>query len=502
MVLFDPPMKYAFPKSVLIVTVLLFGNLSHAHARDFILTIGGGYSPSGNQASIEKNVLLLHRVLDSLAVQPQRHDTFFADGKAPGKDVQVIDPTLIPKANQLMAEFFGSRRDLGLMYRDHKVPNVQGALKPQEVKRWFNEIGSTLEDGDRLMIYVTAHGQKSKDDKHKYNTSIAMWDRTSMQMVEFAKLLDTLPTKVDVVFVMVQCYTGGFSHLIFQEGDPDKGLSPQRRVGFCATVHDRPAAGCTSAADESTYVEYSTYFWAALSGMDRTGKPIEIPDYDGDGKVSFDEAHGYTILNADTIDLPVKTSGEYLSIVSRFATDDETDSPLLQNDEPYSVVLKLASPTQRAVLEGLSEKLELSGEERLVDAWKKTRSDRRRGRRSSSSTAEPIRRRIASDLKRRWPELANLMNPKVIELLTTDQEEFIRRIENHPQYKKYREAVAQDESRTSDSAGKVQFERFLRVADNIILAENLRRLDKPDELANYESMVRAEQGSLTDPQPE
>ena len=32
-------------------------------AEDHLLTIGGGYSPSGNQASLERNVLFFQRLL-------------------------------------------------------------------------------------------------------------------------------------------------------------------------------------------------------------------------------------------------------------------------------------------------------------------------------------------------------------------------------------------------------------------------------------------------------
>ena len=108
------------------------------------------------------------------------------------------------------------------------------------------------------------------------------------------------------------------ARFVYNEGNPDRGLSKQARCGFFATVHDRPAAGCTPDIDETTYVEYSTYFWEAIAGHNRVNQPIEPPDYNEDGKISFDEAHAYTILHSDTIDLPINTSGEFLGIESRF----------------------------------------------------------------------------------------------------------------------------------------------------------------------------------------
>ncbi len=468
---------------------------SFAHAREFVLTIGGGYSPSGNQASLERNVLLSRRTLDSCGLKPVRSDTFFADGDDPLADLQVVDSESVPRANQLMAEFFGSQEDLGLSYRNHQVPDVDGPSKPDSIRRWFDEVKDEMKAGDQLLIYVTAHGRQSRQRDRPYETSIAMWDNTSLEMKEFAKLLDVLPDEINVVMVMVQCYTGGFSHLMFRGGDLKKGLSPQRRVGFYATVHDRPAAGCTPDADETNYKEYSTYFWAALSGVDRAGNPIERPDYDGDGKISFEEAHAYTILNADTIDLPVKTSGEYLSVVSRFATDDD-GSKLLNSDEPYSVVLGYASPVQRQVLEGLSTQLELSGDDRLDDALKASRPQRRGRRGRPANESDLLRTKISGDLKSRWPELANVLNPKSIELLTTQQDAFVDAIEGHPEFPRYLELKSLDDASLDEQHRRVKYERFLRVVDNVVMAENLRRLDKPIELAAFQAIVEAERAGL------
>ena len=212
------------------------------------------------------------------------------------------------------------------------------------------------------------------------------------------------------------------------------------------------------------------------------GDKIVPPDYDQDGQVSFEEAHAYTVLTSETIDLPVKTSGEYLSEVSRF---DEDDERLLKNDAPYSTVLKLASPVQRTVLEGLSKKLNLKGEKRLVDAWEKTRAERGRNRSRRVPEVENLRRRIAGDLRKRWPSLANLMNPEAIRLLTTDQEVFVNAVEGHSQYKRYVELKAREDDKPDDDTMRALHDRFLRVADNVLLAENLRRLNRPDDLERF-----------------
>ena len=485
-------MQNAFIRSaVYVLAVLALQIPSVVYSRDFVLTIGGGYSPQGNQVSLEKNVLLFQRVLRDSSVQFERNDIYFADGNDPEKDVLVHDVENVPEANRLMAEVFASTDALGLTFRNHQVPNVRDSAKPDNVRLWFRDVASQMHQGDRLLIYVTAHGYPSRETQRKHDTSIAMWDKTTLQMSELAGLLDQMDPVVDVVMVMVQCYTGGFSHLIYKGGDPENGLSPQSRTGFFATVHDRPAAGCTPNVNEANYEEYSTFFWAAFLGTDRSGSKIERPDYDEDGRVSLEEAHAFAILNAETIDLPIKTSGAFLSVESSFG--DGKDN-LLENDEPFSTVFDLASPVQRILLTRLSEKLNLSGENRLVDAWRRSRNERRRrgGRRRNNK----VRDQIAGDLLAQWPEIENPYNPLVTELLTTRSDEFVNAVQSHPDFERLRAESKREQSRSDDQASKVIYERFLRVADNVVLEENLRRMAKPDKVNEFKSIVDGERQGL------
>jgi len=467
-------------------------------AEDYLLTIGGGYSPSGNQASLERNVLFYQRLLEEQELGQLQHDIYFADGDAKGADLQVMDRASVPKANRLMAEFFGSEENLGLTYRNHQIPHVKGETSPSNIRNWFNTKGKKLSHGDRLLIYVTAHGNRSGNRRDEYDTTIATWNNKSIKMTELVKMLDQLPDGVEVTAVMVQCHAGGFARFMFNGGDPDRGLSKQRRIGFFATVHDRPAAGCTPEIDEASYVEYSSFFWAAIGGRDRSGKSISIPDYDGNGVVSFDEAHAYVILTADTIDLPVKTSGEFLTVNSKFS---EGDDGLLANDVAYSQVLELATASQRAILEGLSEQLELSGDNRIVDAWKATQTRRGPGRNRQAASrgqdkSRDVGREIASDLKQRWPALANVLNPLAIELITTRSEELVAAIEEHPKYLRYRELKLEAKTKLSEQKRKVKFDRFLRTADNVIMAENLKRMNDKTKFEQLQALVEAERRTL------
>src|SRR5262245_17082381 len=463
-------------------------------AKDYFLTIGGGHSKESNQASIERNVLFFQQLLKEQNVPPARQSVYFASGLATGKDVQAMDPDALPKANRLMAEFFGTDRDLGLHYRTSTVPNVRGATTRENIENWFAGVGPSLKSGDRLVLYVTAHGDRSEDRENPYETSIMLWNDEKLSVSEFVALLDSLPEGVSVVAVMVQCYTGGFARMIFDKADPENGLAKQNRCGFFATVHDRVAAGCTPDVDETTYVEYSTYFWEALAGHTRTGQPIARPDYDGDGKVSFAEAHAYTVLNADTIDLPLTSSSEFLSVESQF---QDADHPkLLPKDASYDTIHELATPAERAVLDGLTKQLDLTGADRIAAAQREgraTRRNRSRGREQSPRRrAARLRATIADDLKERWPELANVLNPEAVELLTSKSNAFVAAVEGHPKYKEYREQVDLAAREPDPQKRRAKFERFVRTAQDVILRENLKRLDDQKQLGQYRAIVAAE----------
>jgi hypothetical protein len=480
----------------LLCVLSLTGNV--VVARDFFLTIGGGHSRDSNQASLERNVLFYEQFLKEQNIPADQQSVYFASGSASGKDVQAIDADSVPKANRLMAEFFGTDRDLGLHYRTRELPAVRGATTRDNIQKWFSEVGSTLGSGDRLVLYVTAHGEKSDDRKNPYETSIMLWNDEKLTVSELVQLLDKLPEGVSVMAVMVQCYTGGFARFIYDKADPDNGLAKQRRSGFFATVHDRVAAGCTPDVDETTYVEYSTYFWEALSGHTRTGSTITRPDYNGDGKTSFAEAHAYTVLNADTIDLPLTTSSEFLSVESKFKDADHPE--LLPKDAPYDTIHELATPAERAVLDGLSKQLDLSGSDRIKTAQNQGRASRRwrgRGRdQSPRRTAARLREKIADDLKERWPELANVLNPIAIELLTTHDQEFVKAIEEHPHYEEYREQMDLATRQPDPQKRRAKFERFVRTAQDVILRENLTRLKDEKRLAQYQAIVAAEASFL------
>jgi hypothetical protein len=549
---------------IVVVAVLCFA--STGRAEDYFLTIGGGYSPTGNQLSLERNVIFQQTVLAEQRPDKPRYDVYFADGSDGMRDLQCRDPDFeknCPPARRMMAELFGDADSMDLFYRTNQVQGLAGPAEKSLIRRRMRDLSRELKPGDRLLVYVTGHGGPADDsdddedeedydyeydedsqtwrardrqsngdeDRNRYDTSFYMWDNDSVSASEFAGWLDRLPHEVEVVLVMVQCFAGGFAHTIFQQADADLGLAPHARCGFFAQVHNRGAAGCTADANEADYEEYSSYFWSALAGKTRTGQAIESADYNADGRVSFAEAHAFAIIESDTIDVPVRTTGALLQRYSRQPRqrrrrpneDDEnsfgrvlgslsSQSPqarpqgLIQASGPFARLMESARPDQRAILERLPAKLGLGPNATVENARGKLREVRGDSNsagsrlRRAQQTEERSLERVQDELREIWPELNADLPPLAIELATNRADEFAAAVEALPSYKAFRrskERVKQlSDARMKLSREEARLQRLLQTCESVALAANLPRLAPREIVERYQRLLAMEEGTL------
>lgn len=476
-------------------------------ADDYYLTLGGGYSPTGNQFSLESNVRYFREILGASYSQDVHHDLLFADGNDPSPDLQYLDLEEMPRINELLSLVFQQRKEFGFQYRNHELEDVRGPSRLSTVREWFDEVGTQLTPDDRLFIYLTGHGGSSNDkENHPSNTCFYMWNSEKMRLQEFVVELDKINEETPVVMVMVQCFAGGFADVIFNGGISDQGTSNANRCGFFATTQDRVAAGCTPDIDEANYREYSSYFWAAIRGLNRVGEPIEQPDFNGDGQISFDEAHGYSLITSTSIDISVKTTDAYLRAFSLLESDTHDD--LLTADSPYDELYKLASCTERAVLDALSTDLELDAQERAAAAealgteikeGKKTIEEEHNKKKGELNS---IYREIRKELVLRWPGLSNVWNPRVQEIFANEEESaaVVALIEDHGRYEEIvclEEEVSQLMTDKRDTDNRwVRCQRMIRALENIALAENLSKVAPQEVVERYQRLLDAESATF------
>ncbi len=536
----------------LLITVSWVLPAPHCLAKDYFLTLGGGYEPSGNQVSLEKNVQFFQRTLHRLGHGPANHMILFSDGRSIERDLQYNELSAeISPATEWMTRIMGDESQLHRRYRDHQVSPVFGSLRLAWIDEAFQTLNSQLQDGDRLIVYATAHGGPAESESGDYsesastggtrktrNTTLSLWNDESITVQQWTKHLDRLPPNVDVIMVMVQCYSGGFAQSIFNHGDFEQGLSPRRRCGFFSQVHDRPAAGCTAEVNEVDYQEYSSFFWAALGGVTRTGESIPSCDYDSSGMVTLNEAHAYAVIHSDNIDIPVQTSGELLRRVSKLGKPQtvatSTDKPaerttlsgligLLGGDDEISIeprepqllslsetiqsVHSLASPDQQAIIDALVAKLQIDTNQpclsvqRLCSKQKKQVDTSESRYVALSDKAATTREALVEALQTRWPELDQTgYSPIITTLTTTLAEEFMTTIESLPESSAW-EAV---EARVAEVGERLEHDerqealarRLLRTIQDVLLEANLPQVAPQEVCDRFKDLEKLQSTGL------
>ncbi|MEM9980808.1 MAG: Caspase domain-containing protein, partial [Cyanobacteria bacterium P01_D01_bin.2] len=197
----------------------------------------------------------------------------------------------------------------------------------------------------------TGHGAYNRNNPD--NNSMILWEEQFVSVQKLTGWLDQLPAERPFVAMMAQCFSGSFANLIYEQGNPENPVALQSRCGFFATVARRPSVGCTPAVNEADYRDYSSSFFAGLSGIDRTGEAVESADYNADGTVSYAEAHAFAKVDEETTDWPVSTVEVWLQ---KQADQDAIAEILAQ---PMTDLISQAEPHRQYVVNSLSDRLSL-----------------------------------------------------------------------------------------------------------------------------------------------
>jgi hypothetical protein len=300
--------------------------------RQSFLAYGGGGAPSYNEIALEKNMLYFQRTLAATGYDPAIAPIFFANGTNGKATVRYLDAK-------------GKEK-----FKVPEIPNLQGASTPANLQRSLQQIAQDPQ-AHALFFYFTGHGDRN--EKNLNNNAMWMWGDQQVSVQQFTQMLDRLPAKMPVVTMMSQCFSGSFANIIYTGGDPNKGVALRTRCGFFATVKTNPSVGCTPEVDEADYRDYSSSFYAGLSGRDRLGKAVPSADYNRDGRVSFAEAHAFAKVDEQTSDLPISTLEAWLQEQSNRQQRQQIWA------RPIATVVKTARPEQRYVVDTLIQKFQL-----------------------------------------------------------------------------------------------------------------------------------------------
>ncbi|CEK10707.1 hypothetical protein [Legionella hackeliae] len=206
------------------------------------------------------------------------------------------------------------------------ISNNHPATKGQISSYFFSPKILSLKPTDNLFLFVSDHGMpynffEDKNAAPYSNNCIDLWhydkpfinnftneshfNKACLSKNELRSLLEQVPSK-HIVFVMSQCYSGGFHQLSVKLKDNYPSANP-KICGFTAATEDHYASGCTADADGATYQGYERSFTENYTGTSiLSGHRLKSPSKD------IFTAHQQAILDDMTVDVPISTSDYYL----------------------------------------------------------------------------------------------------------------------------------------------------------------------------------------------
>jgi hypothetical protein len=303
-----------------------------APQRQHFFVMAGGGSPQSNEIALEKNVFYFQRTLEAMGYRLADASLYFANGNDNQASIRYIDPS--------------TRQE---RFKVPEIPDLDGASTIENFRQGMQKV---IQQKRATFFYFTGHG--AKNDNNVDNNAMILWNNGRVSVQEFSQSLDRLPQNVPFVAMMAQCYAGSFANMIYEGGNPNHKVALQTRCGFFATVKTQTSVGCTPEVNEADYRDYSSSFFAGLSGITRTGDRATSADYNRDGKVSYAEAHAFAKIDNQSTDLPVSTSEVWLQ-----KQTGETQRQAIWN-QPIADVLKSARPEQSYVVRSLAQQLGLN----------------------------------------------------------------------------------------------------------------------------------------------
>lgn len=461
-----------------------------------VLIVSGGPNAEYTQYAIESNA----RYVAALTRGATWRRVLFADGKAASRTVSMQPDTPRTRARLIASWILETDApDNQTVLRTPTLRPINGSSSPEAITRNLQAFAAASDSNERQLVYFTGHGGPGKTvfgGEDFENTMYSAWgdDFSTRQL---ASQLQKSKSSAPLVLVMVQCHSGGFANTMFLNGDPSQGVWNRDFCGFFASIPERQASGCTEQVNERGYQDFTTHFFAALSGTTRDGRRITGADYDASGQVSLDEAYAFAQINDNSIDVPLSTSDAFLRHVFS-GRDDKAWQKIA-----FSRVQKEAAPSQRAVLNELSTRLGLGGENRVAKA--QTRLVAVQGANQSDDQSDEwtmpqgmdenkFRQsfdRLEGALKARFPRFKTLRGAaqtralnEAVTLLTTRQSDL------NTVYSAYEQSQNDSQNHEVEEARLL---RFLRVARSINLEGRLKREGTPAQKAAF-ARLRASEG--------
>ena len=478
-------------RRVSLLALAVVGISSTAQAATDAWLIGGGNFLDNSQGQIEQNVLWLDRLLQP---RVQSLSIYYAagvdaDGKVPQKDVVFwAPPAETSAAMQPLARVFAPVGDNGKNYKFHEVQGVRGSTAKDSLVPALTRDFAAVKPGDDILLVYNGHGGGNSNTSLNH---LKLWGEQTLAVGELSALFNKAPASSTVRFLMTQCYSGGFQKLIFEQPD-SRRFNQQKRCGFMAESAWRESEGCALGINKEDFRDYTTYFFAALSGSTRLDTVLPTdPDLNHDGKVSYREAHLYTLQTAVSTDLSRATSEVFLEEWQPWFVrwDNTPNNP----DSEYWHIAEQVAASNHLTLD--SQQL-----------WLQQRELERQMRASKAQQEALLinigeeQKSLHAQLAAQWPELRNPYTLGYVQVIRNDLDAVQDSILAQPQYA---DLKASQDQYLQLQQQELELERHFTQIEKVLRMKKLARLQVAfqryasiEERQQYQQLLSCEEGVL------
>lgn len=482
-------------RNIILSVAILFCSWQ-VNAEKQIVIIGGGPTPEESQVSIQLNTEWIIKIINKRNPSIISH-IFYTDGNASGVDVKMKDEESIEyELLKPLALIYGSDRFNGMRYYSSYVSDNVLPATAENISNTLSKIINNIEKDDELLLIFQGHGGYSKN-----NTSdnyLRLWKDSKLTVKQLEAIFSKAEKGSTIRFVLPQCFSGGFSKLIYKNANPDEGLAEGARCGFLAQNEHFGSEGCTSSVDTDNYRDYSTYLFGAIDGKKINGDVITSNiDIDMDGEVTLYEAHTYTLANAHSIDYSTSTSEDYLEkwqpwymkwLPKTRIPDNKFNKISAKIASRYNI--KIDSEN---MINDVSKKLaDLDTKKKLIIEQKN----------NLQRNISKLRKDIRKKLEHKWPLLSKPYTSGYSRIITNELTAVNQLILNNTDYNVLLQAntdlIKLEEESLELSRDTIQLLKILRMRHMAILLEQFSKYAGKKEKLEYSSLTSCEKSSIFD----
>jgi hypothetical protein len=231
------------------------------------------------------------------------------------------------------------------------------------------------------------------------------------------------------------------------------------------------------------------------------------------------------VVESPTIDIPLRTSDEFLRRYSRIAeyetpplgssateTTDNSPTDISYLSGNIGELASMGRPELRRCVLGLASQLGLSTDDSISDvlnqknaAEESFNQSRQRpprgGPRGARGGRNSRRRDFRQELIAKWPELEDPKQWKEISWLKPEEcDSFMEEVQQLSNYEPFQKSLA-ERSLARDKSTKaelqlVRFRRLIYTIESIVLHKNLPQVANAEILSKYQAILDAEESSL------